>query len=127
MRLDEFIEGCINSGGGGGKQPKLPLPAVDPPVWPPILSRPSEVKLEAGLVSLGIAVVPAVVVLGVAFDNLGLFELDVGVLLVLPFVPRPPPPPVLVVVLLPPAEVDPASLDWATCCRHLARRFLNQT
>ena len=125
MRLDEFIEGCINSGGGGGKQPKLPLlPApADPPVWPLILSRPSEVKLEAGLVSLGIAVVPAVVVLGLAFDNLGLFELDVGVLLVVLFVPRP----VLVVVLLPPAEVEPASLDWATCCLHLARLFLNQT
>ena len=127
MRLDEFIEGCINSGGGGGKQPKLPpLPApADPPVWPLILSRPSEVKLEAGLVSLGIAVVPAVVVLGLAFDNLGLFELDVGVLLVVLFVPRPPPE--VVVVLLPPAEVDPASLDWATCCLHLARLFLNQT
>ena len=120
MRLDEFIEGCISNGGGGGKQP-TPLLAV-PTVWP-MLSRPSEVKLEAGLVSLGIAVVPAVVVLGLAFDNLGLFELDVGVLLVVLFVPRP----VLVVVLLPPAEVEPASLDWATCCLHLARRFLNQT
>ena len=122
MRLDEFIEGCISNGGGGGKQP-TPLLAV-PTVWP-MLSRPSEVKLEAGLVSLGIAVVPAVVVLGLAFDNLGLFELDVGVLLVVLFVPRPPPEVVVVLVL--PAEVDPASLDWATCCLHLARRFLNQT
>ena len=119
MRLDEFIEGCISRGGGGGKQPTPPPPAV----WP-ILSRPSEVKLEAGLVSLGIAVVPAaVVVLGVTLESLGLFELEVvGDLLLFVLVPLP-----LVAGFEPPPAEAEASLDCATCCRHLARRFLNQT
>ena len=86
------------------------------------MSRLSLVKLEAGLVSLGIAVVPAVVVLGLELERppcLGLLDTEVGVLLALLFPVAAPP-------VLPPAEAA-ASLDCATCCRHLARRFLNQT
>lgn len=100
MRLDEL--GCIISGGGGGKC-DMPPRCVASIFGVVVLSL---VRLEAGLVSLG----------NVVFDRpppptgFDLFVID---LLLLP----------LMLLLLDKFE----SLACDACCRHFARRFLNQT
>ena len=106
FRLNELI-GCINNGGGGGNAElwlRL-LGTLSRPALPGV-AHSLPVKLEAGLVSLGTAVMLLLFLL------LGDF---VSVLIL-----------VLLLLLLA-LELFAESFAWETCCRHLALRFLNQT